>query len=318
MRIAYLILAHNAPNHLTRLVRALDSPDASFVIHIDRKSDISLFRESLFRRNVTFLEDRVAVYWGEFSTVQATIELLKTALNRSPCPDYVCLLSGSDYPLRSPQYIEEFLLRNRGWEFMNLVPMPCAAVGKELNRLQEYRLQTFQDSSFVRRAVARLNRMINDEMAFRRDYSKVLRGMKPYAGSQWWALTQNAARHVLAFVAARPDVVKFFRNSRLPDESFFHTIIGNSEFAPRVVRNLTFADWSRPGGGPAIIDRNHLKAFIRTERVVGDDFYGRGELLFARKFPDDSAELTDFIDRHLIKRNPPRSAMGNYSGSVSA
>jgi hypothetical protein len=46
---------------------------------------------------------------------------------------------------------------------------------------------------------------------------------------------------------------------------------------------------------------DHLNAFMKTERIVADDRYGQGELLFARKFPDDSSQLTDFIDAHLIK-----------------
>src|SRR5690349_19353849 len=99
MKIAYLILAHNTPNHLSRLVRALDSANAAFFIHVDRKSDISPFRKGLSQPNTTFLEDRVAVYWGDFSDVRATIELIKKALSHSFEPVYFVLLSGADYPL---------------------------------------------------------------------------------------------------------------------------------------------------------------------------------------------------------------------------
>ena len=88
----------------------------------------------------------------------------------------------------------------------------------------------------------------------------------------------------------------------MPDEGLFQTIIGNSEFAKDVRRNLTFADWSRPTGGPAVIDMDHLRGFANMDRIIADDPYGRGELLFARKFSDDSSQLTDFIDRHLINR----------------
>jgi hypothetical protein len=302
MRIAYLILAHNTPNHLRRLVRALDSPNAAFFIHVDRKSNISFFRDRLSQRNVTFLEDRVAVYWGDFSDVKATIRLMKEALSFSPQPDYLALLSGSDYPLRSPRYIEAFFSRNQGREFINLVQMPCEAVDKPLKRLQGYWLLTPYNNQFVIRAVARLNRLNNGRLWFKRDYSRVFKGLVPYAGSTWWALTTDACRHILVFIDSRPDIVKFFRNVYMPDESFFQVIIGNSRFAKHVARNLTFTDWSRPSGGPAIIDMDHLKAFVKTERVIADDAYGRGELLFARKFPDDSSQLTDFIDSYLISR----------------
>jgi hypothetical protein len=306
MRIAYLILAHNAPNHLSRLVRALDSPNTGFFIHVDRKSDISPFRDSLSQCDVTFLQDRVGVYWGDFSVVKATIKLINEALNQAPEPGYLVLLSGSDYPLKSPQYIENFFSENHGRQFINLVRMPCEAMGKPLKRLQDYWLQIPHDSQFVMRVVDRLNRLINDRLKLiRRDYKGVFNGLVPYAGSQWWALTNDACRHILSFIDSKCDVVKFFRNTYTPDESFFQTIIGNSEFAEHVTRNLTFADWSRAAGGPAMIDMDHLNAFMKTACIIADDSYGRGELLFARKFSDDSSRLTDFINRHLINRHDP-------------
>ena len=108
MRLAYLILAHNTPNHLCRLVRALNSPNAVFFIHVDRKSTIRSYRDSLSQPKVTFLEDRVDVYWDGFSRVDATIKLINESLNCSPESGYLVLLSASDYPLRSPTYIEDF------------------------------------------------------------------------------------------------------------------------------------------------------------------------------------------------------------------
>ena len=44
---------------------------------------------------------------------------------------------------------------------------------------------------------------------------------------------------------------------------------------------------------------------------MGDDPYGRGELLFARKFPDDSSQLTDFIDAHIINRRDQQSEVSD-------
>jgi hypothetical protein len=308
MKIAYLILAHNTPSHMARLVRALNSPNAAFFVHIDRKSDISPFQKQLSGHNITFLEDRVDVYWGDVSDVEATIKLIKRGLSDSPDSSYFVLLSGSDYPLRGPRYIEDFLSRHRGSEFINLVQMPCDAVGKPIERLENYWLRTPFKSQFMIRIVGKLNHWNTKLKLIRRDYLNALKDVAPYAGSQWWALTVDVCRYILAFVHSKPEVVKFFNNVLLPDESFFQTIIGNSEFAKHVTRNLTFTDWSRPTGGPAIIDRDHLDAFVQMGRVVADDPYGRGELLFARKFMDNSSELTDFIDAHLINRHEQQLA----------
>jgi hypothetical protein len=301
MKIAYLILAHNTPNHISRLIRALDSPHARFFIHVDLKSDIASF-EGLSRHNVTVLETRIPVYWGEFSVVQATMNLIRAALREDDEPRYLCLLSASDYPLRNVSYIEGFFARQQGREFINLIRMPNQSVDKLLDRLDHYRLQTPWNSSFVIHAVARLNDVNMRLLHFRRDYRKALGTLVPFAGSQWWALSAGACRYIQRFVETNPDFVKFFNNVYVPDEMFFQTILGNSEFRHDVVRNVTFTDWSRPEGGAAIIDMDHLSAFAKTDRVVGDDPYGRGELLFARKFPDDSATLTEFVDENLLHR----------------
>jgi hypothetical protein len=180
--------------------------------------------------------------------------------------------------------------------------MPCDAIGKPLERLELYWLQTPFNNRYVTRLIDRLNQLNRRLKLIQRDYAKVFNGLIPYGGSTWWALTKEACRHILDFVNNRPEVIRFYSKTYMPDESIFQTIIGNSEFAENVVRNLTFTDWSRPAGGPAIIDMEHLNAFAKTGCIIGDDAYGRGELLFARKFPDDSSHLTDFIDAYLIKR----------------
>ena len=38
MRIAFLITAHNTPNHLRSLIKALQGPDSEIFIHIDKKA----------------------------------------------------------------------------------------------------------------------------------------------------------------------------------------------------------------------------------------------------------------------------------------
>ena len=67
MRVAYLILAYKHPNQLGRLVRRLIHEEARFYIHIDKRSDISEFREDLSRikrlTEMTLLP-RVNSDWG--------------------------------------------------------------------------------------------------------------------------------------------------------------------------------------------------------------------------------------------------------------
>jgi hypothetical protein len=79
MKIAYLILAHQNPGLLGRLIGRLTSPNADFFVHVDKKSDITPFASIAERPNVFLLRERVAIYYGEFSMVRAELLLLRQA-----------------------------------------------------------------------------------------------------------------------------------------------------------------------------------------------------------------------------------------------
>ena len=177
MSLAYLVLAHNTPSHFQRLVRALDSSRCHFFVHVDRKSNLAPFRAGVSGNTVTFLEDRVSVFWGEYSQVEAILHLMRTALRQMPTVQRLCLVSASDYPLRSAEYIEAFFAARATTEFINLVRMPCEAVGKTLDRLCPYRLQNHWNNRLAVGVVARLNQLM-DSWAYQ-DNTIPLSGTSP-------------------------------------------------------------------------------------------------------------------------------------------
>lgn len=305
MKIAYLVLAHDNPRHLRRLVDALSSPSASFFIHVDRKSRGEDFAAVAGER-VVLLPDRVAVHWGDFSQVEAVLALLRAAQGAPQPADYCVLLSGTDYPLQSAAYIEDFFAREAGTEFMNLVQMPCEALGKPLSRLTTYQPRPGEPLS---RWVKRLKRL-QVRLGLRateRDHRPHLGHLVPYGGSTWWALSAPACEHVLAFVDKEPRAVEFFRHTVCPDEMFFQTILGNSSYRNRMQRNLTYTDWSGGGASPALLSERHLALFSPGAPIVLDSGYGAGEILFARKFSDRSEELVARLDA-LIRAGGSRAA----------
>jgi hypothetical protein len=299
MKICYLILAHNNPRHFQMLLDAIADSNSTVFVHVDAKSSIAEFRGEA-RSNVVFLDNRISIGWGGFSMITASLNLMRESLKCGEEHDYYCLLSGNDYPIKSVQYIRQYLQEHHGRQFMNLVEIPNDAVGKPISRVTKYCVSTESLQKYrVPRVIAhKISRLIN-KLDIQRGYQHALQGMKPYAGSQWWALTRPAVQHILEFVAANPRVVKFFRNIQIPDESFFHTIIGNSAFRENMQRSLSFCDWSRGDRScPATIDEDHVE-FFRKGNVVLDDSYGKGQLLFARKFPDDSARLIELVQKHV-------------------
>ncbi len=299
MKIAYLIVAHNNPEHLRRLITALSSNSASFFIHIDKKSDIDPFL-SIKGDNIHFTNDRIPVFWGDFSQVEATLVLLRSAV-LDPCRfDRFVLLSGADYPLRSASSIEQFFGIDPGREFMNLVAMPCAAAGKPISRLTTFKLRA--GDPLIRRAKQKML-MLAGVVPNKRDYKAYLGALVPYAGSTWWALSREACDFILNFVARETRVVDFFMNTLCPDESFFQTILGNSPFKPKIVRNLTYTDWSAGGANPANITETHLALFQTPASITQDDIYGSGEKLFARKFANETGKLVALLDQQICAQS---------------
>ena len=288
MRIAYLILAHGNPAHLGRLVAALTSGESSLFVHIDAKTDIHRFR-AIQEGSVHWTSRRVPVYWGEYSMVEAILLLLREAMAAGRY-EYFVLLSGSDYPIRSKQYIHQYLTRHAGAEFISIAPVPTPEAGISLGKVNRIAVPSSRPAlKVLMKICARLG------MADR-DYRKQLGPLQPYSGSTWWALTRDACGHILEFANRDRSFCKYFEYTYSSDESFFQTILGNSPFSHRIRRSLMYDDWSAGGVHPGMIDERHLALFERRQEVTLDDPFGPGELLFARKFSDESAALTERID----------------------
>jgi hypothetical protein len=303
MKVAYLFFAYKNPKLMRRIVDCLSSADSAFFVHIDAKSDIGDFL-GLRAANVLFTEQRLPVYWAEFSGIRAMLLLIRQALAHADNYDYMVLLSGSEYPLKSSGYIHAFLESYRGSEFISLVKVPNLEAGKPLSRINTLRFPS-------ERPVRQLAGKVLEKLGLaQRDHRKHLGNLEPYAGHTWWALSREACRHISDFTDHNPRVVRFFENTFAPEESYFHTILGNSAFKSRVRRNLIYEDWSALGGHPAMINEKHIATFTAQEKITVNDAYGPGEVLFARKFSDESLPMVERLEEAMppVARHgiPPR------------
>ena len=323
MKIAYLILVHDNPVLLKRMIEFLSSDDAAFFIHVDKKSDMGAFTE-VKGKNIFFSPERIPVYWGEYSMVEATLILIQQAVHAYPKNDYCVSLSGNTYPLKSREYIHDFFDKNRGHEFINMINIydgsgsrASSACSRYISRKYCSYLKTLRVRSD--RPISRYGSKVLARLGLaRRDYRKYLETLEPYAGSMWWALTMNACRYILDFVKTNQSFCRYYEDTFVPDEMFFHTILGNSMFRPRIRRSLMYVDWSVPArhshgdqfygflerssnmsGHPAMLNETHINFFEQNERIMADDIYGPGEMLFARKFSDARLDLVRRIEKKI-------------------
>ena len=118
INIAYIVLTYDEPELLRRVAKALEYGNDRIFVHVDKKSDISQFVKAVGNlKNVTFIKDRVDVYWGGFNSIVATMNLYRDVLQDKVRYDRIILLQGKDYPLYSPTYLHSFFEERMTEEF---------------------------------------------------------------------------------------------------------------------------------------------------------------------------------------------------------
>jgi hypothetical protein len=282
VRLGYLIRAYHRPAQLARLVDRLDGPDISLFLHISGRTSVEThgeMRARLADRPNLHWTRRVATHYLGFSLVEATLAGIEAILATDDPPDYTFYLSGQDYPLRSPAAIREAVAaRGRRGQLFHYA-LPSDEWRDEDGGLDRIRYWYFERLSYKTRQ-ARLPLV-------RRRFPP---GLVPYGGSAWWGLTPEGLEHIARFVRDKPDIVRFFRRTKMPDELLIPTILGNSEFAPTLVNDhIHYLDWSAGGAHPKTLGVEDFPRFAASGK------------LFARKFDAKSdPEVLDVIDRELL------------------
>ena len=82
MKIAFLMQCHKNPEQINLLLKALKHPQVDVYVHVDSKSES--IREDIGEGDGIYLlpkKDSIDVQWGQFSQVQATLNLLNAAIS---------------------------------------------------------------------------------------------------------------------------------------------------------------------------------------------------------------------------------------------
>ena len=280
MRLAYLILAHQLPSQVVRLVERLRAPETTFLIHVDRKMDDGGFDHvvgSLCARPEVVLLPRRICHWGTFSVVQASLDGVNHAVREQIPFDYLVLLSGQDYPIKTRNQIDAVFYEAGGRSFLHHVPLPkCDWHDGGWDRVERWH--------FPPGIGNRLAERVANRVAAPRRFP---RGFHPYGGAQFWCLSRRAAEHVEAFARTHTNFLRFFQHVFVPDELFFQTALANSGLRTELVSEcLTFLEWYRPG---AVLSSQDFESLATTSH------------LFARKFDCRiDRDVLDLIDRRLL------------------
>ena len=276
MKIAHIILTHEKPYQLQRLVAKLSHPNAAIFIHVDLKKDISDFAVFHSVPNVHLINNRVNVKWGGYSMIQATINSCKEVIASGIDFDYVNLLSAQDYPLKSIRRIHQFLEDNPGRAFMEFYSIKDVWT-EAIPRLEKYHLTDFQFKG---------NNRVENILNFLLPKRKLPKGLIAVGRSQWFTITLEHVKYVIDYLEKHPAVSSFFKYTWGSDEIVFHTILYNSPFKDSMVNNnLRYIDWSDKKANPKTFTMADAEVLTKTDK------------LFARKFNVlVDSKILDYID----------------------
>lgn len=273
MKVAHLILAHNEPIQLKRLVEKLHHVDAFFFIHIDLKTDVQPFTELFVGENqVFFIKQRVKITWAAYSMVQATLNSFKEIKAAEFKIDYINLLSGQDYPLQAMGVFHAFLEKNNGKAFMHCLDVNTVWT-EAIPRLQKYHLTNFIDFPGKYKMEQFFNKVLPKRV--------MPCEMVAVGRSQWFTITFHQMEYILKTLEENPKIGRFFKLTWAPDEIIFQTLLFNSEFKQYIVNNnLRYIDWSEKGKNPKFLVEADFEKLVLSNQF------------FARKF---SQQLDDKI-----------------------
>jgi hypothetical protein len=283
-KVGFVVLAHQLPEQLERLLDALESPVSRFYLHIDRRASAVVYsdvqKRLRQRTDVTFMRRR-KTEWGSFGLVLVILEGIRIA--RQDGAETVVVLTGQDYPIKPRHQVLAFLAEHRDKSFVehNALPRPDwpAPGGTERLIVRGFR---FLGREWLWKNYGRWTQRLPER-------SVDLSPRHPFHGSQICTLNAQACDYLLEHLLNDRRLQRQFRVVEIPDEMAIPTVLANSDLRDSLVNdNLCFADWSAKEPHPEVLTPAHMDALRSTSA------------LFARKFNVREHPTTlDLVDRNL-------------------
>ncbi len=305
---AAVILAHADPDHLHRLVRSLEG--LPIFVHIDRNTPDALFEQMVAGLpSGAEVLPRVRTALSSWSLVAAELAGLSRAMEASSA-EHVFVMSGSCYPLVSMDQLGDELAPWRGHSRLVKVPVPVWYWNTR--RRQDGGLSRFRYRHLHLGGQVLRIRGVNIRWPIPR---AIPSDLQLHASSQWKMLARPHVQALLKAFADRPDLVKFWRTTFVPDESAVASMLASpavvGDVAERVHNDQPwYLEWEEGADHPGWLTMDSAPAVIAaaeaTAQLPGDARQAdvlnmdRGRKIFARKFSTSrSMELLDLIDSKL-------------------
>ena len=287
VRIGFVLLTHNKPQQALRLVRKLNSmfDDPPIAWHHDfTQCNLS---ENSFLKNIYFVRPHLHTGWGQFSIVDAGMAALKLLFQSESPPDWFCLLSGADYPIKTAEKI-----------VYDLSSSPYDAhIRHERIRFNRYERE-WQELCYRRYCNLRFHIPLTHR-TIRLSHPLITRPFLPFsdklacfAGEHWFSANRLAANYLIEFYRTKQALANHYRRQddyRLStSESYYQTVLCNAPHLKISENHWRYIDWSQGGPHP-----KHPKTLLMEDLPK----LHASPAHFARKFDADvDDKVLDALD----------------------
>ena len=282
--IAYILLCHKDPEAIIRQASMLTAAGDCISIHFDARAKSQHYRfirEALASNpNVTFARKRVRCGWGEWSLVEASLLAVRAAVEAFPRATHFYMLSGDCAAIKSARYAHDFLDAHDVdyIESVDYFESDWIKTGMKEERLVYRHFVNERKHKWLFYACVDLQRRLGLTREIPAD-------LQMQIGSQWGCLRRRTIEWILDFADRRRDVMRFFRTTWIPDETFFQTLVRHlvpeAEIKSRTLTFLMFTDY----GIPVTFYNDHYDLLLSQNA------------LFARKISSEAKELKTRLGR---------------------
>ena len=302
-----------------RRIYVSEESDFVYAIHVDAKLDDSssessrkayqdLLDEFESLSNVYFLKRHPVTYRG-VSMLLSTLDGIETLLKANSKWHHFINLSGSDYPLLDPRWMDIVLKDCKGGN-RTFIRMDNSNVTRKSALYMSNRyLINWEDGALAGKSSDDVKRYKYHNDGYWYMYNQPTFNINK--GSAWVVLSREAAQFSLASSSSRW-MLAFFSHTCSSPELFFHTVLYQSEDIEKSVveMDMHFVDWHGMVQHPQVLEyESHSKKVSRSGK------------LFMRKLSlEKSTKLMDYADENLLwypsstnTMDPPKAFMKNYN-----
>lgn len=324
MKVVYLIQTYRNPAQIYRLVKTIKqlSSDSYVLVNHDRGGcDLgSIPLKQL--PGVEVIYTKTKVQRGRFSLVQAYLDAIHWLFAHGVEFDWLCNISGQDYPIQPLSKVERFLAESEYDGFLEYFyalgdPPETPWGSREGRRRYLYQYRWLRESlapwqcSLMSPAKQLINRLQSSlyltstnglAVGIKAARTPFHQQFRCYGGSEFRTLSRPCVQYLYEFINTEPELVDFYKRVCIPEESMIQTVLANSKLFKLCNDNKRYIDWSgNHHGHPRVLTQNDYPLLVDQNAH------------FARKFDIDQDEMIlNLLDKRLFNMNEDRVSSASF------